>query len=198
MHFLRIEGLLLHDRHRDDLRLIVTTRRERNEELVPLRDRDTSQGLPLAVLVVLQDLLLVDLMLDAQVRATTLQETADHVFLREAFRDFHGRLHLTEADLPDGVGDGAKPLHKRAFGAAECEHHFVHDALLLLDLDRELGIAFLFERGDLLLVRALDAHLREDVVCESCEKLAHTPCGLRVLCDLFQSLRGHSGSFAVW
>lgn len=198
MLFLRFEGLLLHDRHRDDLRLLVTTRCKRNEELVPLRDRDPSQGLPLAVLVVLQDLLLVDLVLDAQVRAATLQKTADHVLLREAFRDFHGWLHLTEADLSDGVGDGTKPLHKRAFGTAECEHHFVHDALLLLDLDRELGIAFEFELGDLLLVRALDAHLREDVVCESCEKLAHTPGGLRVLRDLFQSLRGHSGSFAVW
>ncbi len=163
-----------------------------------MRDGDTSQGLPLAVLVVLEDLLLVDLRLEPQIRATALEEPVDHVLLGEALRDLHGRLHLTEANLADGVGHRAETLHESVFRAAESEHHFVHDALLLLDLGGEFTVALLFELGNLLLIGALDAQLGEGVVGEPGEELAHPPGRLGVMHDLFESFVGHDGTFLGW
>lgn len=156
-----------------------------------MRDGDTREGLPLAVLVVLENLLLVDLRLEPQVRATALEEPVDHPLLGEAVCDLYSGLRLTEADLARCIGHRAEIFHESVVGTAEGEHHFVHDALLLLDLGGELAIAFLFEFGDPLLVGALDAQLREGVAGEPGEKLAHAPGSLGVLHDLFESFGSH-------
>lgn len=164
-----------------------------------MRDGDTSEGLPLAILIVLEDLLLVDFRLEPQIRTATLEEPIDYLLLGEAACDLHRGLRLTEADLADRIGHRTETLHESVLRTAESEHHFAHDALLLLDLGGEFAVAFLFEFGDPLLVGALDTQLREGVVGELGEEFAHAPGSLGVLHDLFESFDSHGWTpFVKW
>lgn len=116
--------LLLRKRSGNDLRLVFTARCERDEELVPLLDFDTGKRSPLAVLVILQDLLLVQIWLEAEIRAVTLEKFPNDTLFGEPFGDFYRRLHLTEADLADRIADGLESSSETTFAATEEHQHF--------------------------------------------------------------------------
>ena len=116
--------LLLRKRSGNDLRLVFTARCERDEELVPLLDLDAGKGFPFAILVVLQDLLLVQVWLETQIRAVTLEKFPNDTLFGKTFGDFHRGLHLAEADLADRIADGLESSSETTFAAAEKHQHF--------------------------------------------------------------------------